>query len=442
MSRASQGTWPESPRESPQGSPDGRITGALLAMLAVLASVAPFGIDMYLSAFPRMATDLHTGATSVQLTLTTFLLGLSAGQLVFGPLSDRYGRRGPLLLGSAVFVAASVLTALAPTITVLVAARLLQGASAAAGMVIGRAVVADLARGRAAARAFSLMMIVGGVAPVVAPLLGSVLVGAVGWRGVLLVLAALALAMFAGSALLVPESLPPGRRGTTRRGGFRHLRRRAYLTATGTLVFSFAVLMAYISASPFLYQTVIGVGAVPYGLLFALNALGLVLSSALSSRLLRRAEPRRVLALGVGWLLLASLALLALALTPLGAVWLTVPLFFAVASLGFILGPATALALDAVPRAAGAGSAVVGAAQFGLAALVTPVVGLGGEHTAVPMALAMGGLAVLAGVSYLLFPAPFPAPREPATAGGGTRPGPPSVPAPTRDLTHSKEQRS
>lgn len=118
------------------------------------------------------------------------------------------------------------------------------------------------------------------------------------------------------------------------------------------------------------------------------------------------------------------------------------PLFFAVASLGFILGPATALALDAVPRAAGAGSAVVGAAQFGLAALVTPVVGLGGEHTAVPMALAMGGLAVLAGVSYLLFPAPLPAPREPATAGGGTRPGPPSVPAPTRDLTHSKEQRS
>lgn len=117
------------------------------------------------------------------------------------------------------------------------------------------------------------------------------------------------------------------------------------------------------------------------------------------------------------------------------------PLFFAVASLGFILGPATALALDAVPRAAGAGSAVVGAAQFGLAALVTPVVGLGGEHTAVPMALAMGGLAVLAGVSSLLFPAP---PRAAGTGHGrwGTRPGPPSVPAPTRDLTNSKEQRS
>ncbi|WP_242437871.1 multidrug effflux MFS transporter [Streptomyces hygroscopicus] len=387
-----------------QGSSGSKITPALLTMLAVLASVAPFGIDMYLSAFPRMAVDLHTSASTVELTLTTFLLGLAAGQLVFGPLSDRYGRRGPLLAGSAVFVTASVLAALAPTITVLVTARLLQGASASAGMVIGRAVIADLETGRSAARAFSLMMIVSGVAPVVAPLLGSVLAGAIGWRGVLLVVAALAVAMLAGSAAIVRESLPPERRGTAQRGGFRLLGRRAYGSATGTLVFSFAVLMAYISASPFLYQTVIGVGAVPYGLLFALNALGLVASSAVSSRLLHRVEPRRIVAIGVAWLLIASLALLALALTPLGPVWLTVPLFFAVASLGFILGPAMALALDAVPDAAGTGSAVVGAAQFGLAALITPVISVAGPHTAVPMAIAIGALAVLAAVSYALFP--------------------------------------
>ncbi len=408
-------------------------------MLAVLASVAPFGIDMYLSAFPRMAVDLHTSATTVELTLTAFLLGLAAGQLVFGPLSDRYGRRGPLLAGSAVFVTASVLAALAPTITVLVTARLLQGASASAGMVIGRAVIADLETGRSAARAFSLMMIVSGVAPVVAPLLGSVLAGAIGWRGVLLVVTALAVAMLAGSAVVVRESLPPERRGTAQRGGFRLLGRRAYGSATGTLVFSFAVLMAYISASPFLYQTVIGVGAVPYGLLFALNALGLVASSALSSRLLHRVEPRRIVAIGVAWLLIASLALLALALTPLGPVWLTVPLFFAVASLGFILGPAMALALDAVPDAAGTGSAVVGAAQFGLAALITPAISVAGPHTAVPMAIAIGALAVLAAVSYALFPPSAPAVQNVPAADETPRSRTPSTSAPEGALAAPKE---
>jgi MFS transporter, DHA1 family, multidrug resistance protein len=338
-----------------------------------------------------------------------------------------------------VFVAASVLAALAPTIAVLVMARLLQGASAAAGMVVGRAIVADLETGRAAARAFSLMMIVSGVAPVVAPLLGSALVGAIGWRGVLLVLAVLAVAMLAGSAVIVHESLPPQKRVSARRGGFRLLGRRAYLSATGTLVFSFAVLMAYISASPFLYQTVIGVGAVPYGLLFALNALGLVASSALSSRLLRRGEPHRIVAVGVTWLFVASLTLLALALSPLGPVWLTVPLFFAAASLGFILGPATALALDAVPHAAGAGSAVVGAAQFGLAALIAPIVGIAGPHTAVPMAIAIGALAGLAPASYALFPKGVPVVQGSSAAGVTPRPRHPSTSAQECALATAKE---
>ncbi|GHH30858.1 multidrug effflux MFS transporter [Lentzea cavernae] len=368
----------------------------LLLVLALLASVAPFGIDLYLPAFPRMAADLETSDTAIQLTLTMFLLGLAAGQLVFGPISDRWGRRGPLLAGSAVFVAASVLAAVAPTIEVLLAARLVQGLTAAAGMVIGRAVIADLATGRAAARAFSLMMIVGGVAPVVAPLLGSLVVDGIGWRGVLLVLAGLAVAMLAGSATVVPETLPRERRGTGRTTGFRALGRRAYFTATATFVFSFAVLMAYISASPFLYQVVIGMSPVGYGLLFALNALGLVTSNALASRLLRRSQPRRVLAIGTSWLFGAAVVLLVLALLPISAAWLIVPIFFAVSSLGFVLGPATALALDAVPGAAGTGSAVLGAAQFGLGAAVSPLVSVGSEHSALPMAVIIAVLACVA----------------------------------------------
>ncbi|MFD9959493.1 multidrug effflux MFS transporter [Amycolatopsis sp. NPDC058986] len=403
-------------------SPRSTITVPLLLTLALLASVAPFGIDLYLSAFPRMAADLRTSDTAIQLTLTMFLLGLAAGQLVFGPVSDRFGRRGPLLAGSVLFVAASVLAAFSPTIGILLAARLVQGLSAAAGMVIGRAIIADLETGRAAARAFSLMMIVSGVAPVVAPLLGSLLVDHVRWRGVLAVLAGLAVAMLTGSAVIVRESLPRGKRGTVRGGGFRLLRRRAYVSTTATFVFSFAVLMAYISASPFLYQTVIGVSAVSYGLLFALNALGLVLSSAGASRLLRRGEPRRILVIGVLWLLIASLALLALALLPVSAVWLPVPIFFAVSALGFILGPATAIALDAVPGAAGTGSAVLGAAQFGLAALVSPLVSLGDSHSAVPMAITIAALAVVAALSHAAFPGRSPReshyPVVPATNEG------------------------
>ncbi|WP_053738927.1 multidrug effflux MFS transporter [Nocardia sp. NRRL S-836] len=379
-----------------EASARGAVPTPLLLVLALLASVAPFGIDLYLPAFPRMAADLATSDTAIQLTLTMFLLGLAAGQLVFGPVSDRWGRRGPLLAGSAVFVLASVLAATAPTIAVLLVARLFQGLSAAAGMVIGRAVIADLASGRTAARAFSLMMTVSGVAPVVAPLLGSLLIDGIQWRGVLFVLVGLAVAMLAGSAAVVRESHPRELRNAARGGGFRVLGRRAFLTATATFVFSFAVLMAYISASPFLYQVVIGMSAVSYGLLFGLNALGLIASSAVAARLLRRGNPRRVLATGVTWLLTAAAVLLVLALLPIAPVWLSVPIFFAVASLGFVLGPATALALGSVPEAAGTGSAVLGAAQFGLGAAVSPLVSAGEGHSALPMAITIAVLAAIA----------------------------------------------
>ena len=159
------------------------LSAGLLITLALLSAVAPFATDLYLPAFPAMVTDLHTSPTAVQLTLTAFLLGLASGQLVFGPLSDRFGRVKPLVIGAAVCVLASLAAVLAPSIEVLVAARFAQGLTGAAGMVIGRAIISDLATGRAAARAFSLMMIVAGVAPIVAPLAGGFLVEPLGWRG-------------------------------------------------------------------------------------------------------------------------------------------------------------------------------------------------------------------------------------------------------------------
>ena len=374
-------------------------------VLALLASVAPFSTDLYLSAFPVMADDLAATATGIQLTLASFLVGLAAGQLVFGPLSDRLGRRRPLLVGAAIFVVASVFAALAPTIEILIAARLVQGLAGAPGMVLGRAVIADLERGEAAARAFSLMMIVGGIAPVVAPLAGSLVVDAVGWRGALGVLVGLALLMLLSSWFVVPESLPVHRRGGGggAQGGIgaRALLARGFLAPATTFVFGFSVMMAYISASPFLYQEVMGLDAAAYGSLFGVNALGLTAMSAAATRMLRTVSTEKVLGLGVAGLVAGATATLAVSAAGMPAWWLAVTIFVAVASLGFVMGPATALALGAVPDAPGSASAVLGAAQFGLAAAVSPLVGLGGETATLPLALVMASCAVLAGLAYI-----------------------------------------
>ncbi len=199
----------------PSTRPTG-ITTPLLLVLGLLSAVAPFATDLYLPAFPQMTTELSASATTVQLTLTAFLVGVTAGQLVFGPLSDRFGRVPPLLAGAVLCVLASAAAVLAPNVGVLVVARLLQGLGGAAGMVIGRAVISDLATGRPAARAFSLMMIVGGVAPVVAPLLGGLLTGPIGWRGLLAIVLGLSVVMLVAVLAVVRETHLRARRDALR----------------------------------------------------------------------------------------------------------------------------------------------------------------------------------------------------------------------------------
>ncbi|MTE23781.1 multidrug effflux MFS transporter [Microbacterium sp. ZXX196] len=391
------------------------VTTPLLLVLALLAAVAPFATDLYLPAFPQMTTELGTDATGVQLTLTAFLVGVAAGQLVFGPISDRLGRKAPLVAGAALFVISSVVVVLAPNAAILTAARAVQGVSGAAGMVLGRAIISDLATGQAAARAFSLMMIVGGVAPVVAPLAGGFLTGPLGWRGVLAVVLALAVLMLVAVLAVVRETHPVARRAALaaeRPGGAsRELRSRGYVGFTAAFAFAFAVMMAYISASPFVYQDMMGLSETQYGLMFGLNALALVVTSALSARLVGRFGPRALAGAGIATSFAASLVLLALVATDVPAGWFALPLFVAVGSLGFVFGNATALALGYVPHAAGSASAVLGAAQFGLAAAVSPIVGLAGEDNALPLALTMTGAGLIALVAYGL------ARRAPHAAG-------------------------
>ncbi|MCV7346216.1 Bcr/CflA family drug resistance efflux transporter [Mycolicibacterium rhodesiae] len=380
----------------------------LLVVLALLNAVAPVATDLYLPAFPEMTAELQASATAVQLTLTAFLLGLTFGQLLFGPLSDRLGRRNPLIVGALLCVVASVVAATAPNIAILIAARFAQGFTGAAGMVIGRAVISDLAVGKSAGRAFSLMMIVGGVAPVVAPFAGGLLVGPVGWRGILWVVCGLTVAMLAATIAVVRESHPAHRRAELKADAaqgtspWSALRSRAYIANTLAFAFGFAVMMAYISASPFVYQVMVGLTPTQYGVAFGINALGIVSVSSLSARLNRRIPTATLLGVGLGLTMAATLVLLALVLTGAPAWLMPIPIFVAVASQGLILGNATALALAAVPRAAGTGSAGLGALQFGLGAAVSPLVSLGGEHTALPLAVVMVTLAALALAAFLV----------------------------------------
>jgi DHA1 family bicyclomycin/chloramphenicol resistance-like MFS transporter len=370
--------------------------GVWICALALLTAIAPLATDMYLPALPDVAAELGTTASNVQLTLTGFLVGLAAGQLVIGPLSDAWGRRRLLLAGTVVCLVASLACVVAPTVGVLVVARFLQGFGGAAGIVLSRAMIVDRTTGNGAVRLFSLMMAINGIAPVVAPLLGSGLLEAGSWRGIFVALSVLTLVMAVGAFVAVPETLPPERRV---RGGLRSagrdirsaLTRPRYVGYTLAFGFAFATLFTYISGSSFVLQEALGLSSGSYAIAFGTNAGGLIVASIVNGRLAGRADPRRVLAIGTTALVLLSVTLLGIVLTGPSLWPVLVVLFLSLTSLGFVMGNATALASREVRDIAGTGSALLGALQFGLGALVSPLVGSS------PLVMA----AVMASASFL-----------------------------------------
>jgi MFS transporter, DHA1 family, multidrug resistance protein len=259
-------------------------------------------------------------------------------------------------------------------------------------MVIGRAVIADLVTGRAAARAFTLMLTVGGVAPVLAPLVGGLLSGPVGWRGMLWAVTGLCLVMFLGVVLVLRETRPVEVRAdhpAYLRAMRQVMRTRGYWPPVATMALSFAVMMAYISASPFVYQNVVGLSAVGYGIAFGVNAIGLIATGWVSSRLVDRIEPATLVRRFLLVQLVATLTLVGLAAAHAPTWLLPVPIFVAVSCNGGVMGNAAALAMSQVREVAGTGSAVLGFSQFALGAVVSPLVGLGGEHSALVPAVVM-----------------------------------------------------
>lgn len=363
--------------------------------LALLSTLAPFAIDMYLPSFPAMAEDLAVPAATIQLTLTTFFIGVAAGQLVLGPLSDRVGRKPPLLVGTVVCLLASAAAALAPTAEILLVARLVQGFSGAAGMVIARAIVADLYRGVAAAKMFSILALIGGIAPVIAPLIGGLLAIPVGWRGVLWSLAGITALMLAAAVFVVPETHGAVARAATKDAGPRRhvgmfglLRRPGFVANALIVTFGFVVLMGYVAASPFVFQTIMGLGVFGSGVLFAVNSAGIFLGSSINIRLVERHGQHAMMRIGLALFGLGVLVLAAQQALRLHVYLIELPLILFTIGLGFTFGNAVALALGHAADARGAGSAFIGAAQFLAGALVAPAVGLAGPGSALPLLLA------------------------------------------------------
>jgi DHA1 family bicyclomycin/chloramphenicol resistance-like MFS transporter len=376
----------------------------------VLTALAPLSMDMYLPALPQVTDSLHSTTSQVQLTLTACLGGMALGQLVVGPLSDSLGRRRPLLVGMGVFVAATAACAFAPDTATLVAFRLVQGLAGAAGIVIARAVVRDLYSGIDMARFFSTLMLISGVAPVAAPLIGGQILRFTAWRGVFVVLAAIGAVITVAVALFLKETLPSQRRHRgglgdtlrTMRGLIHDVRFTGYVLTGG---FAFGTLFAYIAGSPFVVQDVYGASPQTFSLLFGVNSVGLVVMGRLNGKVLVGRVPLdRVLGIGLGVALLASGVLTAMVCGVFGEVGLVpvaVVLFVLMSSMGVTLPNTNALALNRAAHAAGSASALLGTVPFLIGAVASPTVGLRGEHTPVPMALVMLGSAAVATALFL-----------------------------------------
>jgi DHA1 family bicyclomycin/chloramphenicol resistance-like MFS transporter len=373
----------------------------LIALLGALSAFGPITTDVYLPGLPQAARDLHVSSSSIQLTLTTCLIGLALGQLLVGPLSDRWGRRHPMIVGMVLFTVASALCAVAPNVYLLDLFRLLQGLAGAAGIVVAMAIVRDLYSGTEAARSYSILLAVNGIAPIAAPVAGAQLLRVMDWRGLFVVLAGLGLVFLLAAVVGVPETLPVERRRTGEMSDmFRNMRHlfidRGFMGYALVGGLSFSAMFAYISASAFVFQDVYGTSAQQFSAFFAANAIGILLGNAVNTRLVRRWSPQVGLHIGLAGVFIGAAGTFIVTIAGLGVWYLEPALFVMVASIGLTMPNATALALEDHGDAAGAAAAGVGLLQFGLGALAAPLVGVGGSHSAVPMGIVTLTAAVLA----------------------------------------------
>jgi DHA1 family bicyclomycin/chloramphenicol resistance-like MFS transporter len=372
----------------------------IVLVLSALIAFGPVSIDMYLPALPAIARDLGGGASGAELSLSAFFFGFGAGQLLYGPLADRFGRRPPLFFGLALFIAASAGCALAPGMGALIAFRFLEALGGAAGPVLARAIVRDLYDRDRGARILSLMVLIMGVAPLLAPVIGGQVLVLAGWRAIFWILAAFGALCMAATFSVLPETLAPEKRlGESLFALVRFyldlMRDRRYLAYALSGAAMSGGLFAYLTGSPFVFITLYGVPPEHFGFVFGLNALGIMAAAAINGRLVVRLGADRLLAFGTSLGALSGIVLALVAAAGFdGFPGLLTPLFLFVSSIGFVGANSMAGALALYPSRAGIASALSGTLQFLIGGLGGALVGLLADGTALPMAgvIAAAGL--------------------------------------------------
>lgn len=400
------------------------LSAGLVALLVLVSAMPPLGTAAYLAGLPMAAQDFGITTAAAQLTLTVYIIGMALGQLVVGPLSDRLGRRKPLLIGIGAFVLLSASIAFAPTLEIMLVLRLLQGFAASTGMVLGRSIVHDVVQGDRAARVLNVITAAGLVVPALAPLLGSAILAFADWRSIFLVLAALGAAVGVWSALRIPETHRGDLQTATATEPAEETQQPSAATAmrTPTSVLRFAMytaivglgfmaMYAYVSSAPFVFQQLHGFTPAGYAWTGALLSLTMAAVGMLGSRVIGRPgrfgtlTASRAVALGLGLLVVGSLLVLTTVYFDAHVAWYIAALMIAVAPVALISGSATALAMDASPLRSGTSSAIIGFSQSMLGALTPPLVGVLGVDarpmalvfvTASILALAAAGIATLA----------------------------------------------
>ncbi|HAM27469.1 MAG TPA: Bcr/CflA family drug resistance efflux transporter [Microbacteriaceae bacterium] len=371
-----------------------------IVVLGALTALGPFTIDLYLPSFPALQGDLGVSTAAIQLTLTATTIGFGVGQLLVGPWSDKVGRRWPLIIASVVHVAASLGAALAPDIFWLGGFRVLQGMGAAAGGVVAMAMVRDLFGGLPLVRMLSRLALVSGLAPIVAPVIGSQLLRFVDWRGIFVFLVAYGVLVVLAAVFFIVETLPAARRkdaghGTALQRYKSIFSDRVFIGVALIGGMTFSGLFAYLSSSSFLFQNVYGLNAQQYGLLFAINSVGVVFGVQASSRIARRVGPQWILAASTIVMFVSALAIVFVDSMHLGLFGILVPLWFFIMACGFSFPLLQVLGLVNHAGEAATAASVLGAVNFGLAGLISPIVGLFGIHNAEPMGTVMAFTALV-----------------------------------------------
>lgn len=377
----------------------------LALLLGSLGLLGPFTIDMYLPSFPTIIKEYHTTASLVQISLTTCLLGLGVGQLVIGPMSDVQGRRKPLRIFLVMYLIASVICAFAPNIYTFIGARFLQGFAAAGGLVISKAIVRDVYSGRELTKFFALLMLVGNLGPIVAPIAGAIVLSFTNWSGVFLVLACIGLLLVSIVSWKLEETLPMEKRVPSNLSQILKnfgslLKNRQFMGYALTQGFIIAGIFAYVSGIPFVYQNIYGVSPQVFSLLFGVNGIALIIGSQSVGRLTGTISERTFLKTGLLISNIAGAVLLVAILFQAPLIAVAIPIFFFVMSIGIIAATSFSLAMETQGHIAGSASALLGLLPFVLGSLTAPLVGLAGEYSAIPMALIILLASLMAFFSY------------------------------------------